>query len=110
MNGLTNDEVLLYIIERNHITGVDGITENDLKKINLDEIREIIVPRITIDGDFIADINGNKIFKYDDFIPKVRSTYLKPSFAGRQILMGKVGRKLYFSNGQWFIVNLLIDN
>lgn len=103
MNRLTEEEVLFYIKEANKKTGVDGIKREQLEAIDLDKVAEIIVPSKLIDGAIITDIKGNKLFKYDAFVPRVRSYAFKPSFAGSQVLMGRVGRRLYFSNGVWFV-------
>ena len=103
MNKLTEKEISSYILEPNRETGVDGITRNRLESIDLDMVIEIIVPDPLLDGSFITDTGGNKLFKYDSFVPRARSYAFKPSFAGSQILMGRIGRKLYFSNGRWFV-------
>lgn len=103
MNKLTDEEIKKYIKTANKNTGVKAITEKDLKNIDLDEVPEIIFPDVLVDGSIITDLNGVQRFKYDSFIPRVGSIYFKPSFAGRQVLMGRVGRKLYFSDGRWFV-------
>lgn len=102
MDKLTQDEIDLYIKPANSAIGVKAITESDLLEIDLDEVTEINQPSF-FDGSYITDKKGNKLFKYDSFCPRAGSIYLKPSFAGRQILMGRVGRKLFFSDGRWFV-------
>lgn len=97
MNRLTDEEIKKYIKEKNRETGVDGITEERLRSIDLDNVPEVIDQ-----GLYIKDKNDKIIYKYDSFTPKAGSIYLKPSFAGDQVLMGRVGRELLFSNGRWF--------
>lgn len=97
MKKLTKDDMREYIKPKNHATGVDGISEEDLAKIDLDA-----VPVLARDGDFVTDSAGNR-FKYDSFTPRSGSYAFKPSFAGRQILIGKFDDgKLLFSDGRWF--------
>lgn len=103
MNKLTETEILEYVKEPNRKTGVAGISAKRLSGIDLDEVEEIIVPCPLLDGSFITNLNWKKLFKYDSFTPRAGSYAFKPSFAGSQILMGRVGRKLYFSNGRWFV-------
>ena len=104
MNKLTKDEIKLYIKSEDEETGVKAITEDYLRKINLDEVPEISLPEMLIDGACISDLMGKPLYKYDSFTPIGNSHYFKPSFAGTQVLMGRVGRKLYFSNGRWFMI------
>ena len=103
-NKLTEEEIKEYIRTENYKTGVNGITEEDLKKIRLNKVRQIKIEYSSHYGeDVVCDLKTGKVlYKYDAFTPKAGSIYLKPSFAGRQVLMGRIGRKLYFSNGQWF--------
>ena len=103
MNKLTEEEIVKYIKTPNSKTGVKGITRERLESINIDDVREIIVPNPMLNGSVITDTDGEKLFKYDSFTPRAGSYAFKPSFAGDQILMGRVGRKLYFSNGRWFV-------
>ena len=103
MNKLTEEEIVKYIKAPNRETGVKGITRERLESKDLDDVREIIVPNQMLDGSFITDTDGKKLFKYDSFTPRAGSYAFKPSFAGDQILMGRVGRKLYFSDGRWFV-------
>lgn len=101
MNKLTEQEIESYVMEKNTGTGVDAITREYLETIDLNTVDEINVPPF-VDGRCITNKDGKPIFKYDSFTPRAGSIYLKPSFAGSQVLMGRVGRKLYFSNGKWF--------
>jgi len=98
MNKLTEEEIESYICLKNGSSGVDGISRELLESINLDDVREVEVntcrDRISIDGE--------QAFKLDRFTPRSSSYAFKPSFAGRQVLLGRVGRKLFFSNGRWF--------
>ena len=105
MNKLTPKEIEAYAIERNTATGVDGIPKERLQKIDLDDIREIVHK-----GDKIESLDGKLLFKRDSFTPRAGSIYLKPSFAGRQIIMGKTGRQIHFSNGRWFAIAYLTNN
>lgn len=98
MNKLTKEEIKLYIKEPNRETGVKGITEDYLKSLDLDEIPEVVKEN----PDLIINKTTGAIYQYDSFTPRAGSIFLKPSFAGRQILLGKTGRKLHFSNGRWF--------
>jgi len=104
MDKLTKEEISLYLRDENRDTGVDGINEDELKTIDLDKVPEIILPDKIIDRAVITDKDGNPKFIFDSFTPRSGSIYSKPSFAGSQILMGRVGRKLYFSNGRWFAI------
>lgn len=98
MNRLTEEEILRYICSHNIRTGVDGIYRTDLEDLDLDEVRDVV--RV---GNRINDTEGNQIFKLDTSSPKPNSYAYRPSFAGRQVLLGKEGRILYFSHGRWFI-------
>ena len=98
MNSLTDEEIESYILPANDSTGVKAITRESLEKIDLDEIEEVIV-----DGAIIKSLDGKQKFKRDDFTPRAGSYAFKPSFAGSQIIMGRTGRKLHFSNGRWFV-------
>jgi len=98
MNKLTEEEINKYIIPKNHTTGVDAITREYLEQIDLDE-----VPVVTRKYDRIMDADGKQLFKLDRFTPCANSYAFHPYFAGRQILMGREGRELYFSNGRWFV-------
>ena len=99
MNKLTEQEILKYIKPRNGATGVDGITREELEAIDLDSVPEVI--KAGNEGK-IFGLNGEKLYKYDNFTPRANSHYFKPSFAGRQVLLGRTGRELHFSNGRWF--------
>jgi hypothetical protein len=99
MEKLTDKEIASYIKDRNCETGVDGISREDLEKIDLDSVSEI-----TICFDLICDAKtGKQLYKLDRFTPRAGTYAFNPSFAGRQMILGKIGRKLYFSNGVWFI-------
>lgn len=97
MKRLTKEEIQEYILPKNARTGVDAITEAMLSDIDLDS-----VPLLTRDGNVVIDSNGAR-YKFDSFTPVSGSYAFKPSFAGRQILIGKYPNgKLLFSNGRWF--------
>ena len=94
---LTDEEIEKYIKPKNEKTGVDAITKEMLSALDLDKVMEVVR-----DGDYIRTKEGEQIFKLDRFTPRSNSYAFKPSFAGSQILMGREGRELYFSNGVWF--------
>ena len=98
MNKLTEEEILNYIKPRNKNTSVDAITREFLEGIDLDTVQEV-----SIKDDVMLDDQGKRLFELDRFTPCAGTTYFKPSFAGRQLLLGKQGRKLWFSNGRWFV-------
>ena len=100
MRKLTEDEILTYIKDEDKSTGVCAITREMLERIDLDNVREIV-----LDGELIKTTDGQTIYKFDRFTPVKGSHYAKPSFGGSQILIGRSGRKLYFSNGCWFASN-----
>lgn len=97
MNLLTKDEIDKYIKTANRETGVDEISREKLERLDLDTVPDV-VSRI---GCVIKTSSGES-YNYDSFTPKANSTYLKPSFAGRQIAIAKQGREVIFSNGRWF--------
>ena len=97
MEQLTEQEIIKYLKPRNNSTGVDAITQEDLAKIDLNSVREVVKKHHRI---FSSD--GDQIFKFDSFTPRSESYAFKPSFAGRQVLIGREGRELYFSDGRWF--------
>ena len=99
MNKLTSEEIELYVRPANETAGIEGITRERLEAIDLDAVNEVVVDRHTI-----MSPSGVVLYKFDNFTPVARTVYLKPSFAGRQILLGRVGRQLYFSNGNLFAV------
>lgn len=101
MNKLTSAEINKYVKPANGSTGVDAITKEDLENIDLDKVREVVRY-----GDRIRDTEGVQIYKLDRFTPRSGSYAFKPSFAGRQVLLGKNGRDLFFSNGRWFASSL----
>lgn len=97
MNKLTEEEINLYIKQRDNDCEIDGITREYLECIDLDK-----VPEVEKRYDRIFNKDGEQLYKLDYFTPRPNSYAFKPSFAGRQVLLGKEGRKLYFSNGRWF--------
>ena len=97
MNKLTDEEIEIYIRPANKSTGVKSITREMLEAVDLDNVREVVR-----DGDFIKTLEGEKIYKLDRFTPRSGSYAFKPSFAGSQVLIGREGRKLHFSDGRWF--------
>ena len=94
---LTEDEILTYIKDEDKSTGVCAITREMLESIDLDNVREIVR-----DGEFIKTKDGQTIYRFDRFTPAKGSYCTNPSFGGRQILIGRSDRKLYFSDGNWF--------
>ncbi len=97
MNRLTEEEIAMHIKPRDKDTGVEAITREMLESIDLDTVPEIERTRW---GDIC--VNGYH-YNYDSFIPRAGSHAFKPSFAGAQVLIGKEGRILIFSNGRWFL-------
>lgn len=97
MKRLTESEILSYIKQKNTKTGVYGIDRNILEKIDKDSLLEL-----SMDGNLLKDNTGKALFKFDSFPPKANSIYLKPSFAGRQIVLGIVEDRIIFSDGVWF--------
>ena len=100
MRKLTEGEILAYIKDEDKSTGVRAITREMLESIDLDNVREIVR-----DGELIKSADGQTIYRFDRFTPVKGSHYTKPSFGGSQILIGRSGRKLYFSDGRWFASN-----
>lgn len=98
---LTKEEAQEQVIEEKPSQGIKGVNLESLMSIDLDSVPDLITDFKQIDGFVIENKDGER-FKYDAFTPRVGSIYFKPSFAGRQILMGKTGRVLRFSNGRWF--------
>ena len=97
-NKLTEAEIRKYILPANTYSGIDEITESDLRAIDLDNVQEV-----ELSFDVIKNLEGRILYRRGDFVPKAGSIYLKPSFAGRQVIMGRTGRELHFSNGIWFM-------
>ena len=97
MNRLTKQEIEAYIKPENERQGLDAITREQLEAINLDDVIELVK-----DGDRLKTQEGKNAYKLDRFTPRAGSIYFKPSFAGRQVLLGRQGRKLFFSDGRWF--------
>lgn len=97
MNKLTKYEIDKYVREPNKLTGVDGISREYLESLDLDMIATVVKK-----GTRIVDLFDTPLYRKDNYSPRAGTTYLKPSFAGRQVLMGREGRELYFSNGGWF--------
>lgn len=97
MSKLTIEEIEKYIKPANEETGVKAITREMLEAIDLDNVREVVR-----DGDFIKTPEGVTTYKLDRFTPRSGSYAFKPSFAGSQVLLGREGRELHFSNGRWF--------
>ena len=98
MKRLTKEEMQRYIKPKNIRTGVEAITEEMLCSIDLD-----VVDVITREGNTVKTSDGAK-YKFDSFTPRSDSYAFKPSFAGRQILIGKFENgELLFSNGRWFV-------
>ena len=99
MNKLTKNEIEKYIKKPNKETGVKGITREYLELIDLDKVPDIIEFK---SKEYIKNSQGES-FRYDNFTPRSKSYCFKPSFGGSQVLMGKIDRELYFSNGRWFV-------
>ncbi len=101
MNKLTAAEIIKYTKAVDKSSGVDGITPEVLARIDLSKVREVVR-----DGDRLmssAGKQGKQIFKLDNFTPRLKSYFFKPSFAGSQVLLGRQGRELFFSDGRWFV-------
>jgi len=100
-NKLTASEIESYIQAGNEAQGVRAITREQLEAIELDKVRDLVHC-----GDRLKTPEGNNVYKLDRFTPRSGSYAFKPSFAGRQLLLGKQGRRLFFSNGRWFASSL----
>lgn len=98
MNKLTEDEIASLIKPRDPKTGVDEITEEMARAVDLDALHEL-TRSPTQEDEYIA---GGALYKRDYFAPRAGTVYMKPAFAGRQVLIGKMGRRPIFSNGVWF--------
>ena len=100
-NKLTDEEIHRYMKPANKSEGVDAITREMLESIDLDK-----VPDLVRDGERLKTPEGKNIYKLDRFVPRSGSYAFKPSFAGRQVLLGKQDRDLFFSNGRWFVSSI----
>ena len=100
-NRLTEQEINKYITPGIPDQGISAITREELMAIDLDNVIEVEKR-----SDRIFDKQGRQIYKREYFTPRVNSYAFKPSFAGRQVLMGKQGRELFFSHGVWFLSSL----
>jgi len=104
MNRLTEKEIELLCKPRNTSTGVDAITREMLLEIDLDEVQVVAYGMNELTGcKTIETPDGKELYYLDDFIPKAGSYAFKPSFAGSQILMGRIGRRVLFTDGRWFV-------
>ena len=102
MKNLTKEQAKKYVRERNPAAGIDAITIEYLLSIDLDSVPNIVERGKRYGSNFVKFSDGC-VYTFDLFTPKANSTYLKPSFAGRQVLMGKdENGDLMFSNGSWF--------
>lgn len=97
MNKLTNEEIEKYVLDYDKVTGVGAITREYLETIDLDEVPEIVEMRQFKN---IVNSKGTE-YHHGGYTPRVGTGYT-PSFGGQQILMGRIGRDLYFTNGRWF--------
>lgn len=54
--------------------------------------------------DFLLNLETNEplYVREHGFTPRANSIYFKPSFGGREILLGQVDGKPIYSNGVWF--------
>jgi len=103
MKKLTEDQMELLVKPRNQETGVNAITREMLDKIDIDEVPFVVRRFKNYTGDDSVLMSDGRAYHRDRFTPKSGSYAFKPSFAGRQILIGKQENgRLIFSNGIWF--------
>lgn len=104
MRKLSEEEIEKYIKARNPSTGVDAITRERLESLDLDTVpTEVAKFRDTVTGEPGILFSDGLAYKRDSFIPRSGSTYFKPAFAGRQMLLGVLkSGTLLFSDGVWF--------
>lgn len=92
---------------------VDRLSLEEISKIDIGGLRKLryLCPTEKVNyrylpGDryarHLVDENGVVRYCEDYFTPRKNSIYLKPSFAGRQIVMGVVDGVPVLSNGVWF--------
>lgn len=89
---------------------VDRFTLDDLMAVDVSELEELefLDGKRECDYNYVLGVrqlvNCEGVIRYylDDFVPKAGSVYLKPSFAGRQVVMGMVNGSPMLSNGVWF--------
>lgn len=103
MKRLTEEQINLLVKPRNPKTGVDAITREMLEAIDLDELPTIVRHFRCPTGDSGILFSDGRAYSQDRFTPRAGSIYFKPSFAGRQVLMGIGGNGLpKYSNGIYF--------
>lgn len=105
MRKLTEEMIAKYEKPKNKSTGVEGISREFLESLDLDTLPTIIKEGKSMSGDYAVMNSNGQVFSYDRFTPRAASIYFKPSFAGRQVIVGvKDDGEIIFSNGRWFIV------
>lgn len=103
MKRLTDEQMAKLVIPANKSTGVDAITIDMLKDIDLDTVPTLVRLFRCPTGDTGYLFSNGHAYNRDRFTPRAGSIYMKPSFAGRQVLLGlnKDGLPIY-SNGVFF--------
>lgn len=103
MRKLTDKQIELLIKPANPNTGVDAITREMLEAIDLDNTPTLVRTFRCPTGDVGFLFSDGKAYNRDNFAPRKGSIYFKPSFAGRQVLLGLNASGLpMFSNGIFF--------
>jgi len=102
MSKITEEEIQKYIKPRNPDTGVDAITEEDLRKIDKDKLKKLKTEPYG-PYSYLVDVDTNErlYYRYWQYVP-CKKTLNKPSFAGRQFALGIVVDEIIFSDGVWF--------
>jgi hypothetical protein len=89
---------------------VDILSLEDLSKIDIEKLLTLRFLESAERSNYhycpgdrqLVDENGIIRYCYDNFTPRSGTVYLKPSFAGRQVVMGMVDGIPVLSNGVWF--------
>jgi len=103
MRKLTDAQIRLLEKPANPNTGVDAITREMLESLDLDTIPTLVKTFRCPTGDLGFLFSDGRAYNRDNFTPRAGSTYLKPSFAGRQVLLGLSASGLpVYSNGVFF--------
>lgn len=103
MRKLTEEKIKLLMQQAQPKKGVDAVTREMLEALDLDELPTIVQHFRTMGGDHAVLMSNGSAFSLDRFTPRAGSIYFKPSFAGRQVLIGINDSDLpFYSNGVWF--------
>lgn len=103
MKKLTDDQISKLKRPYNKETGVNAITEEMLRKVDIDSIPTVIHEYKDYCKETALLMSNGMSYKRDRFTPRSGSYAFKPSYAGGQILIGKFDDdSLIYSNGVWF--------